>query len=159
MSVPSSRTHLFRLGIVLVFALIGFVVVKTIATPASWNYEEWYREDALKEIASYPLVYGGNESCQTCHAEEHKELPAFKHRTVSCETCHGAVADHVRDGRKIAAAKVDDESNWQCLNCHQTLVTRRAGFPQFSTDRFPEHKQVAKGMLCAACHNAHDPTL
>ena len=158
MSSPSSLSHLYRLGAVLVLGFVGFMVVKAIATPASWNYEDWYREDSKKEIASYPLVYGGNESCQTCHAEEHKELSSFGHKTLSCESCHGALADHVRDGKKIAAAKVDDESTWQCLNCHETLVTRRTNFPQFSADRLPEHKQVAKGILCAACHNAHDPT-
>lgn len=157
MSSPSPRSHLYRLGAVLVIGFVGFMVVKAIATPASWNYERWFREDSLKDIASYSLAYGGNESCQTCHAEEDEELLGANHKSLSCESCHGALADHVRDGKKIATAKVDDESTWQCLNCHETLVTRRPDFPQFSTDQIPEHEEVAKGALCLVCHFPHDP--
>jgi len=162
MSSPSSRSHLYRLGAVLVIGFVGFLALKAIATPASWNFEDWYRNDAKKEIASGPLVYGGNESCQTCHADELQELNEFKHKTVSCESCHGALADHVRDGEKTAAAKVDDGSNWQCLNCHEELISRklvnnRTDFPQFRVGRVEEHEEVAKGMLCQACHNPHDP--
>ncbi len=162
MSNSSRWTHLIRLGAILAFGTVGFFVVKAIATPSSWDYENWYRRDSLKEIAALPQIYGGNDSCRTCHADEHEELIAFGHKKLSCESCHGALADHVRDGKKIANAAVDNESTWQCLNCHATLITRRAvggpkGFPQFSTDRIEEHKEVAKGMLCVACHNPHDP--
>ncbi len=163
MSSPSSRSHLYRLGAVLIIGFVGFLALKALATPASWNYEDWYRNDAKKEIASGPLIYGGNESCQTCHGDEKQELAEFKHETLSCESCHGALADHVRNGKKIAAAKVDDGSNWQCLNCHEKLITRklvsnRLDFPQFRVDRVPEHEEVAKGLLCLSCHNPHDPT-
>ncbi len=157
MSSPSSRSHLYRLGAVLILGFAGFLVVKALAVPASWNYEEWYREDSLKDIASLSPVYGGNESCKTCHADEHQEVQEFQHKSLSCESCHGALADHVRGGKKIAAAVVDNESTWQCLNCHETLITRPPDFPLFSVNRVQEHKEVAGGMLCVTCHNPHDP--
>lgn len=162
MSNPSSRSHLYRLGAVLVLGFVGFLALKAIATPASWDFEHWYRGDAKTEIASAPLVYGGNESCQECHADQLKELNELKHKTVSCESCHGALADHVRNGEKTAAARVDDDSNWQCLNCHEALISRklvdnRPDFPLFKVDRVPEHEEVAKGALCMVCHNPHDP--
>ncbi len=157
MSGPSPRTHLYLLGAVLVIGFIGFLAVKEIATPASWNYEDWYREDSLKDIASLPVVYGGNLSCQTCHADENEEIVEFKHKTLSCESCHGPLIDHVQDGKKTAAAKVDDSTTWQCLNCHSKLVNRPPDFPQFSVARIEEHEEVAREVLCLACHNPHDP--
>lgn len=162
MSSPSSRSHLYRLGAVLILGFAGFLVVKALATPASWNFEDWYREDSLKDIASLSMVYGGNESCKTCHADEHQEIQEFQHKSLSCESCHGPLADHVRNGKKTAAAKVDDGSNWQCMNCHENLITRklvnnRTDFPLFRVDRVPEHEEVAKGLLCLSCHNPHDP--
>jgi len=151
------------LGAVLVLGFVGFLTLKAIATPASWDFEHWYRDDAKKDIASAPLVYGGNESCRTCHADEVKEFYEFKHKTLSCESCHGPLLDHVRNGEKNAAAKVDDGSNWQCLNCHEKLITRklvnnRPDFPQFEVGRVEEHEEVAKGALCLVCHTPHDPT-
>jgi hypothetical protein len=75
------------LGGLLVIGLIGFLTVKTLATPASWNHEEWYRGDSPAEIARLPLSYGGNESCQGCHREVHDEVVAFSHKGLSCESC------------------------------------------------------------------------
>lgn len=158
MRQPSPKAHLYRLVGLLIAGLVGFVVVKAVATPASWDYEHWYRGDAVKDIAAEPLSYGGNESCVSCHREQHTELLEFNHKTLSCESCHGALADHVKDGKKIAAATVDNESNWQCLNCHEKLINRPAGFPQFAADDDNElHKEVANGALCVMCHNAHNP--
>jgi len=158
MRQPSPKAHLYRLAGLLIIGLIGFSVVKAVATPASWDYEHWYRADAVKDIAAEPLAYGGNEACVSCHPKQHKDLVAFNHKTLSCESCHGALADHVKGGQRIAAAKVDNDSNWQCLNCHEKLVNRPAGFPQFSTEENDAHKEVAaNAMLCVMCHDAHNP--
>jgi hypothetical protein len=80
MTNPSPRTHLYRLGIVLIVGFVGFVGIVALAAPASWNYEiaNWYRTDALEELKAQPMVYGGieeissskrNEACQSCHKE------------------------------------------------------------------------------------------
>ncbi|NQV46242.1 MAG: hypothetical protein HQ504_00520 [Rhodospirillaceae bacterium] len=158
MSNPSPKAHLVRLAAVLVGVLVVFLIIKQMVVPDSWNYEEWYREGALALNASEPLAYGGNESCAACHQETNDELAEFKHKALSCESCHGALADHVTDGVKTAAAQVDDESTWQCLNCHEARVSKPEGFPQFDKVAIKEHTEIEEGMLCLACHTPHDPT-
>lgn len=158
MTLPSPKAHIVRLVVVLGIALVAFLVIKALVVPASWNFEEWYREDALALNESYEVVYGGNDSCIACHEESNKEIAEFKHQALSCESCHGALADHVKDGAKIADAEVDDETTWQCLNCHEARVNKPVAFPQFDKKKIPEHKEMEPDMVCIACHSPHDPT-
>lgn len=158
-SSPSPRSHLNRLGILLAAGFIVFLFVKGWATPSSWDYEKWYRADSLEEMKQQPLVYGGNESCEECHEDEYEEALEFDHKTLSCESCHGALADHVKDGKKSANAIVDDKSNWQCMNCHDKLINRPKDYPQFSKEKIRRHKEMKEGILCLKCHDAHDPTI
>lgn len=157
-------SHLYRLCILFVVFFVVAALVRWWATPASWNYEfdRWYRLDAEKQEASSPLVYGGNESCKECHAAADKKLNKFHHKKLSCESCHGPLADHVREGKKIAAAIVD-RSRWQCENCHLEQINRPKGFPQFSkTGQYGKfvrkHSELDDKTLCLQCHDAHDPT-
>jgi hypothetical protein len=162
MSNPSPKAHLYRLGILLVLFVIGFLLVKAWATPDSWDYVNWYRTDALIEAQQQPLIFGGNESCQACHQPALKKLNKFSHRTLSCESCHGALADHVRLEKKVADAKVD-KSRWQCQNCHFEQINRPRGFPQFSKQgeigkSIRKHRDLDEETPCLKCHDAHDPT-
>ena len=157
MTNPSPWSHLYRLGIIAVICLIAFLVIKKVATPSSWNYEAWYRGGALTDAAQQPLAHGGNESCQACHEDTVNKVEKLKHKTLSCEGCHGALADHVRDEEKIADALVIRDSVWQCVNCHSELVSKPRGFPQF-TDEVKKHREVEEGAVCLKCHDAHDPT-
>ena len=159
---PSPRSHLYRLAVVLGIFFVGFAVIRSWATPSSWNYEVWYRGDTVTDVQRLPLIYGGNESCETCHKKDNKKLMKFKHKGLSCESCHGALADHARAGKKVAAAKVD-KSNWQCLNCHSEQINRPENFPQFSKTGeigklVRKHKELDDQTLCLKCHDAHDPT-
>ncbi|NQU58983.1 MAG: hypothetical protein HQ513_17265 [Rhodospirillales bacterium] len=158
MSQPGPKAHLVRLVAVLVGAIFIFLVIKEVVTPASWNYEDWYRTDALALNESYEAFYGGNDSCVACHEEVNQELAEFKHQALSCESCHGALADHVKEGVKIAEAQVDDESTWQCLNCHDARVTKPVNFPQFDKKQNEDHRNIEPDMVCIACHTPHDPT-
>jgi len=157
MTNPSPWSHLYRLGILLVVGFIGLLVIRAVATPASWNYEVWYRGDALKDAAKQSLVHGGNDSCQSCHEAAGKKFQKLRHKTLSCEGCHGPLADHARSDEKIADALVVRESTWQCLNCHAALISKRQDFPQF-TDEVDKHREVEAGEVCLKCHDAHDPT-
>ncbi len=157
MKTPSALTHLYRLGVLFIVLFIVFLVIRQIATPSSWNYEVWYRGDALTEDAQKPLVHGANASCQTCHEDVVKETKKLKHKTLSCEGCHGPLSTHVRGGEKIADAEVINQSRWQCLNCHAELISKPAGFPQFTTE-VRKHETLQEGEVCLKCHDAHDPT-
>jgi len=157
-------SHLYRLGILFVIFLVTAALLRWWATPASWNYDldRWYRLDAEKLAATEPLVYGGNESCLACHAAASKKLNKYGHKKLSCESCHGPLADHVQEGKKIAAAIVD-RSRWQCENCHFGQINRPKDFPQFSkTGEYgksvQKHKEMDDKKPCLDCHDAHDPT-
>ena len=156
MADPSPRSHLYRLATLLAAGFVGFLVIKAVATPSSWNFEEWYRSDAVVEIAQQPLVYGGNESCKSCHKEEQKEFRKRKHRRLSCESCHGALADHVKGDEKSANAVVDT-SSWQCENCHLWRINRPTDFPQFTLE-VEKHKTIEEGEVCLKCHEDHEHT-
>jgi len=158
MTQPSPKAHLVRLAIVIGGVLVIFLILKQVLTPSSWNYKDWYRGDSLALNESYPVIYGGNDSCIACHADINEEVAELKHRALSCESCHGALADHAKDGEKTGDAVVFDESNWQCLNCHEARVSKPEGFPQFDKSSITEHKEMEADMVCISCHSAHDPT-
>lgn len=158
MNNPTPRSHLYRLGIILVACAIGFLGLKSLATPASWNYVVWYRGDNQEDMKKLPLIHGGNDSCQSCHEEEHESVSEFEHKTLNCESCHGPLTDHVQGDKKIADAILMDDSNWQCMNCHRELISRPEGFPQF-TNEVKRHKTMQEGSLCLKCHEGHDPSI
>ena len=96
---PSPRTHIYRMGVLLVLGVVGFAVIRTLAVPESWDSERWYRVDAEEELKELPLRYGGNESCtgSACH-EGHQPktheprqvaLADGQHSGLACEVCHG----------------------------------------------------------------------
>ncbi|MBI4182969.1 MAG: hypothetical protein HY521_03090 [Proteobacteria bacterium] len=157
----SPRSHLYRLGILLAVFFVVAAVARQWATPASWNYRDWYRTDALRDTELLPLAYGGNESCNGCHEKAGQTMRAREHKGLSCESCHGALADHVRADKKFAAAKVDP-SRGQCLNCHAEDINKPRGFPLFSKEgaigKFvPKHKESSETGRCLKCHDPHDP--
>lgn len=157
----SAKSHLYRLGIVLVVFFGAAYFVIGWATPSSWNYQDWYRGDAIPEAEAQPLAYGGNESCKNCHEKADQTMRKKKHAGLSCESCHGALADHVKANKKFAKAKVD-RSRWPCMNCHAEQINRPRGFPQFSKEgalgKFVEkHKKMSDKARCVKCHDAHDP--
>jgi hypothetical protein len=159
MTQPSPKAHLVRLAIVIGGALVVFLGLKHILTPSTWDFKNWYRgEEALTLNKNFPTIYGGNDSCAACHEDVNKEVAELRHQQLSCESCHGALADHVKDGEKTGDAVVMTESNWQCLNSHEARVTKPAGFPQFDRETIAEHKEMETGMVCIACHAPHDPT-
>jgi len=185
MSAPSSKSHLYRLGAVLVVAFIGFLVIRSWAIPADWNYHAWYRSGAIDDIKSLPLIHGANQSCKQCHKDvsldsvvetdesegfvdefmdepepEAEAQPAaamvFEHKTLNCEVCHGPLSDHADSEKKIGDAVVMNKSNWQCLNCHRPLISRPTDFPQFS-ETVAKHKTMSEETLCVKCHDPHNP--
>lgn len=140
--------------------LIFFLIVKWLATPSNWNFEVWYRGDALVELATKKPVFGGNESCAACHQDVIDFARSEPHQNLLCETCHGPLTKHVEDGEKIADAIVVSDSSWQCLNCHQKLLGKPEDYPQFAQNpklrRVRKHKKLTEDALCLRCHGPHD---
>ena len=155
--------------------------------PSSWSSSDGYRKDSLAEIAKKPMRHGGNESCSGCHEDSegtHEDAMATLregvHRNLSCESCHGPLADHVQNGKKIAEA-MTEYSRLVCLKCHTNAINRPATHPMFihaaevltpwreaqlnkaaeeaGKRKFYRHKKsVHPHMDCLNCHETfHDP--
>jgi len=174
MKSPSAYSHLVRLALVGIVAIIAFLSIVYVLSPKSWHYEiaYWHREDALKEMQQQPMIYGGiekfkgidrNIACNECHADTVKKFASKKHKKLSCEDCHGALADHAIAGKKVAVAPID-RSTWQCLNCHEGLVNKPKRFKVFrTTEKYIKHREFVAGKFpkettCLRCHDSHDPT-
>ncbi len=170
----SPHSHLYRLVLVLFMAALTFAGLVVVLIPGSWNFDmaNWYRLDSLEDMKSQPMVYGGidtlsgtnrNEACVSCHKDTVKKFKKLKHKRLSCESCHEAVLDHVKEGKKVNAAFVD-KSTWQCLNCHDDLINKPIGFPTFrTTEKYAKHREFKAGKFppettCLKCHSSHDPT-
>ncbi len=187
MSEPSPKTHLIRLGALLALGLIAFAIFRTLMVPSSWSSTDGYRKDSLKEIAKKPMQHGGKESCIGCHEDSegiHEDAMATLregvHQSLDCESCHGPLAHHVQDGKKIAEARTE-YSRLVCLKCHTNAINRPATHPVFihamevltpwreaqlqkaaeeAGDRkFYRHKKsVHPHIDCLNCHETfHDP--
>ena len=157
--------HIFRAVILLVLAVIGFVVFRQIAKPASFGDEGFFRADNLEEQMAKPLIHGSLESCTSCMNEEKaaKEVKANAHKSVHCETCHAPLSTHVKDGKKFAAMNKKKTASL-CVQCHTQLLARPAKFPQVNVAAHLKSfdvdmpNNVPKSDVCFDCHEAHDPS-
>ncbi len=189
MKEVSPRAHIYRLVGLLILGVAGFVVARSALVPDTWNYSDSYREAFLDELAQKPMKHGGNDSCAGCHEDEeaggsHKsaieDLAGGAHAGLSCESCHGPLADHAVGGEKIAEARVD-YSRLVCLTCHSNLISSPADFPKFIQSKeeiqprreaellaaaeadgdekiFRHKSKIHLGMDCTECHTSfHDP--
>jgi hypothetical protein len=135
----------------IVFLIVGstMILVRQRFIPESFGDIGHYRADAVEINAAHEIQFAGWQACAECHEDEVATKNSSFHRTVSCETCHGAAAEHARE-------EADDEpplptGRELCLTCHRYLVSRPTGFPQIIEERHEPAK------LCLTCHDAHDP--
>ncbi len=162
----SPRSHIYRLVLVLLLVLVGFLGVKRLATPQGWDYEAWFRRDALPQLQQQPALFGGNASCvdSSCHepspSHEAKRsmLRQAVHDGLACEGCHGPVGAHVQDGRKLAEARVDRDNDL-CLRCHRAMLGRAQKVAQFDRSNNKMHEMMAQDQTtrCGNCHDPHAP--
>ncbi len=157
-------THLMRLILVavsvLVMAGLG-LAAKQLFTPESFGMYGHYRADAIGEEESRDIRHGTNASCLSCHPYVAGSHLKGRHQTISCEFCHGAYADHAREGKKIAAlpVKKNKEIITLCVRCHNKEIEARPT-QVIKTVSLPEHleKQTVKlTHTCDQCHYVHAP--
>lgn len=104
--------------------------------------------------------YVGDETCKTCHQQQHQYFNLSEHAGVSllmedecggkiyvesCETCHGPGSLHVQGGGdKSQIVRANPET---CFACHIDIKGK------FSLQY---HHPVPEGrMVCSDCHNLH----
>jgi hypothetical protein len=154
--------HIIRLCVVLVIIIAGFAVVRNFFIPQSFgvygSYKYGYcRGDSRAEQAELPALYQGTKKCAKCHADVIKEAEEGVHATVACETCHGYWQAHNKNTKNKIPRDTSVES---CMQCHEKIIGKPAGFPQISS--FSEHMKEQETEFdpdtrCVECHNPHSP--
>lgn len=158
-STYNSHVKRIVLGLV-VFAVIG-LLGKMLLTPKSFGTYGHYRADTIEEEARVEIRHGTNASCFSCHKHEADIHLKGRHKTISCEFCHGPYADHIMDGKKVGTLPVKrgEEIRVLCLRCHNKAIQAR---PEevIKTVVMPEHlesQKVKVTHICNQCHNQHAP--
>jgi hypothetical protein len=103
-----------------------------------------------RQWAELKVSYTAASTCATCHAVEHDRLVSANHAGIGCESCHGALAEHVAQGDEAGAETVAvvRPTSETCQRCHVAAVGRPAGFRQI----IPAQHYTAD---CLACHDPH----
>jgi len=102
-----------------------------------------------------------NESCLECHPLIRRIHLKGVHKDVSCEMCHSAYADHVKNNEVYAPMPVvrGEDIKDLCLRCHNKVI--RARPPEsIKMVAMPDHleeKKVRTDHICNQCHHVHAP--
>ena len=146
-TIPPQITRLLMMTVMIVVAYFG---ARYFLVPESFGQYGWYRADALKDYQALPISFGGQAACADCHDEVVKKRAKAKHRSVSCETCHGPLQAHVEDATTVKPPKITDPKF--CTRCHERAPARPEKFPQVV---LADHNP---GQKCVECHSPHLPT-
>ncbi len=145
--------HLIRAGGVLAALIfVAFVLPRLVPTQTVEGLQSYgfYKvSNNSQEWSRVPGTYVAPAACSTCHNDKYSAWSESVHKTVSCESCHGAGQAHIEKGEKL----VVNTSNQLCETCHTAVVGRPADFPQ--VDPATHGKQAT----CTTCHNPHDPAI
>jgi len=158
-----SYSHLFKIILILI-AVVGVgVAVRAMVMPKSFGEFGHYRGDAVKDEINRPIRNGTNASCLVCHPYIREMHLQGVHKTVSCEFCHGPVADHVKDGKVIAKLPKKEGADIKnlCLRCHNQIIRARPkeSIKMISMPQHLEQKHVRIDHNCNQCHNVHAPLM
>ncbi len=139
--------QIFRLVLLTIGIVVSYVIAKHLLTPASFGDYGFYRGAALEEMASQAPVFAGQQACAECHSKVIETLVKGKHKTVSCEACHGVSRDHAANPDLLPVKLAGSH----CLRCHEANPSRPAWFRQITVkDHYPGEK-------CTECHVPHQP--
>ncbi len=141
--------HIVRLILLIVAGFAVALVAKWVLTDESFYRYGHYRADSVPEIAAQEPVYKTARYCQSCHSERHAQWSANNHKSVTCETCHGAAQGHPEKGKLPIPA----DTVKLCTLCHEAMPGRPGTQPQI---RVAQH---SSGQQCIVCHNPHAPKL
>ncbi|MFI5098597.1 MAG: multiheme c-type cytochrome [Candidatus Acidiferrales bacterium] len=143
--------HLLRVAMVFAVGVVAFVVLRAGLVPRSFGEYGHYRGNAIAEMAAKPVVFGGHQTCETCHTDVFALKKQGKHADVNCEACHGALANHAEDPGTVQPPKLDTAV--LCVRCHEANGARPKSFPQIVA---AEH---SAGLPCETCHQPHSPLI
>ena len=145
------QPHLKRAVALLVIAIIGFIAVRSVFVPESFEQYGWYRANSVKDNMNFSIGYAGSASCgeENCHKDLYSTWADSRHKTVNCETCHGPSQNHVTNVRIMPEPANDSRA--YCGLCHYERAARPSNFPQVDPEIHGEN------LNCTYCHNPHKP--
>ena len=145
--------HLVRAAGILVGILFVAFILPKLVPPTTveglQGYGFYSERSNAQEWKQVSIQYADMSRCTTCHGDKSGKLAISTHKTVACQTCHGAAEAHVARGIPLQVNK----SNQLCETCHTQVVGRPAAFPQIDP---AAHAQQAS---CMACHDPHAPKI
>jgi hypothetical protein len=157
------NTHVIRIVVVMLVAGVLGIGLRALLIPDSFGRYGHYRADAIQDEMNREIRNGTNASCMACHPYIKEMHFSGVHKTVSCEFCHGPVADHIQYDKVIAKLpkKQGGEIRALCLRCHNQIIRAR---PKESIKMvsMPDHLQKKHVNLehnCDQCHNVHAPLM
>ena len=157
------NTHVIRLVIILVVVGVGGYFAKGAFSPDTMGQYGHYRGSDIEDQKNRELRNMTNDSCFQCHKYIRKAHKKGVHKDVSCEVCHGAYADHIKDGKyagKLPVTRGEDIKPL-CLRCHNKVIQARPR-ESIKVVALPQHleeKKVRTDHICDQCHMVHAPLL
>jgi len=145
--------------------MIVLYILSILSTPISFGKFGFYRGDNVREWIERPVQYAGANRCVDCHYQEYSRWNVSEHFGISCETCHGALNEHVKNGSSIPVP-----SDELCRLCHSPSLSRPRGFPQINPNEHWSNITI-KGVYtlrdigrrfnytCLTCHDPMDVRL
>ena len=145
--------HIFRLLVLIFGGLAVALVAIPLLTVDSFYRFGHYRANSVPEIAAQEPVYQTARYCLACHTPRVAQWSANNHKTVTCETCHGAAQGHPANGK----LPIPKDTVKLCTLCHEAMPGRPSTQPQIV---LVQHNPLAtSGQQCTACHNPHAPKI
>ncbi|MEN8006658.1 MAG: hypothetical protein ABFS42_06550 [Candidatus Krumholzibacteriota bacterium] len=157
----SPKAHVVRIVLTLAVIVTASVVLRQVFLPDEFGKHGHYRPGAVEDEANRETRIRTNESCFDCHPLIKEIHVDGVHKTVMCEVCHGAYADHVKDDQVIGAMPVASGGDIKplCVKCHNKIV--QAMPPEtIKLVAMPEHLEERKFRthhICDQCHHVHAP--
>jgi len=157
------NTHVIRLVIILVVVGVGGYFAKAAFSPDTMGQYGHYRGTDIEDQKNREMRNMTNDSCFQCHKNERRAHKKGVHKDVSCEVCHGAYSDHIKDGKYIGKLHVykGDELKPLCLRCHNQVIQARPR-ESIKVVALPQHLEEKKVNIdhnCDQCHYVHAPLL
>lgn len=146
-----TQQAVFRIGIILISALVIFAFVRQLFIPASFGQYGRYRGDSISEVAAKEVNYAGsNNDCGECHRKVFNAVALGEHSSMNCQTCHGPAAKHLK--KPAAWSPVVKGTAEACAACHKKIAGRL-------DERIATVKPLlhSGGVDCVRCHNPHQP--
>ncbi len=154
----------------LAILLVAIVAIGAVAAATFYDQYGAHQARNAKAWASLTPQYAADSGqCASCHRTEYGKWSESRHVVVGCQTCHGALAEHVATAPVPESAEAIDEAeagaaspipvhgaplpvpptDRLCTVCHERTIGIPAGFRAIvPAVHYP-------GTSCLQCHDVH----